>query len=144
MFEVTVETGFSGAHLLRGYSGRCGQLHGHNWKVVVCAVSERLDDVGMAVDFSTLKEETRSLLSQVDHSYLNEVFPFTELNPTAENIAKWVWEMLAKRLDGEHLSVSRVTVWESDTACATYSPGGAMAVSRPKAGRDSRRGGEEA
>lgn len=122
MYEVTIETGFSGAHVLRGYEGKCGRLHGHNWKVAVTVATERLDDVGMGLDFSRLKDETRAVLAQVDHSHLNEVFPFTELNPTAENIAKWVWEMLGKRLDGTALTVARVTVWESDSAAATFVP----------------------
>jgi len=120
MYEVTVETGFSGAHMLRGYEGKCGNLHGHNWKVVVTAGSEHLDQVGMALDFAVLKKETRAILDQVDHTYLNEVFPFTELNPTAENIAKWVWEMLVKHLDLADVSVMRVSVWESENAFATY------------------------
>ncbi len=124
MYEVTVETGFSGAHMLRGYEGKCGALHGHNWKVVVTVAAEHLDEVGMAVDFAVLKAETRSLLDQVDHTYLNEVFPFTELNPTAENIAKWVWEMLVKRVEDDRVAVQRVTVWESDNAFATYSDEG--------------------
>lgn len=122
MYEVTIETGFSGAHVLRGYTGKCGRLHGHNWKVVVTLATDRLDDVGMGVDFAKLKEETRAILAQVDHTCLNEVFPFTELNPTAENIAKWLWEMLAKRIEGSAVAVSRVTVWESDSACASYVP----------------------
>jgi 6-pyruvoyltetrahydropterin/6-carboxytetrahydropterin synthase len=122
MYEVTVETGFSGAHVLRGYAGKCGRLHGHNWKVVVTLATDRLDDVGMGVDFARVKDETRSILAQVDHTCLNEVFPFTELNPTAENIAKWLWEMLAKRIEGSAVSVSRVTVWESDSACASFIP----------------------
>jgi len=121
MFEVSIETGFSGAHKLRGYAGKCGNLHGHNWKVVVTIASDSLDEVGMALDFATVKEQTRAILSQVDHTYLNEVFPFTELNPTAENIAKWVWEVLTKHLDRDDLWVARVAVWESETACATYS-----------------------
>jgi len=120
MYEVTIETGFSGAHMLRGYAGKCGNLHGHNWKVVVTAGSEQLDHVGMALDFAVLKSETRAILDQVDHTYLNEVFPFTELNPTAENIAKWVWEMLVKHLDVANIVVMRVSVWESDNAFATY------------------------
>jgi 6-pyruvoyltetrahydropterin/6-carboxytetrahydropterin synthase len=69
-----------------------------------------------------VKQETRGILAQVDHTCLNEVFPFTELNPTAENIAKWVWEMLSKRIDGTSMRVGRVAVWESDSACATYVP----------------------
>jgi 6-pyruvoyltetrahydropterin/6-carboxytetrahydropterin synthase len=120
MYEVTVETGFSGAHKLRGYEGKCSNLHGHNWKVVVTVGATQLDAVGMAVDFAVVKEETRAILAQVDHTYLNEVFPFTELNPTAENIAKWVWEMLVKHLDSSTISVMRVSVWESDSAFATY------------------------
>jgi len=122
VYEVTIETGFSGAHVLRGYEGKCGRLHGHNWKVAVTVATERLDEVGMGLDFSRLKEETRTVLAQVDHTHLNEVFPFTELNPTAENIAKWVWEMLGKRLDGTALEVTKVTVWESDSAAATFTP----------------------
>jgi 6-pyruvoyltetrahydropterin/6-carboxytetrahydropterin synthase len=122
VYEVTIETGFSGAHVLRGYKGKCGRLHGHNWKVQVTVAAERLDDVGMGLDFSRLKEETRAVLAQVDHSHLNEVFPFTELNPTAENIAKWVWEMLGKRLDSTALEVTKVTVWESESAAATFVP----------------------
>lgn len=122
MYEVTVETGFSGAHMLRAYAGKCGNLHGHNWRVVVTATSDRLDEVGMALDFAALKAETEHVTDQVDHTYLNEIFPFTEINPTAENIAKWIWEMLSKRVDSEHLWVSRVTVWESETARATFLP----------------------
>ncbi|MBI5136714.1 MAG: 6-carboxytetrahydropterin synthase QueD [Nitrospirae bacterium] len=121
MYEVTVETGFSGAHLLRGYEGKCGHLHGHNWKVVVTAAASHLDGVGMAVDFAVLKDETRAILAQVDHAYLNEIFPFTELNPTAENIAKWVWDLLAKRIETDRVTLRRVAVWESDNAFATYS-----------------------
>ncbi|MDH5526152.1 MAG: 6-carboxytetrahydropterin synthase QueD [Nitrospirota bacterium] len=122
MYEVTIETAFSGAHLLRGYAGKCGGLHGHNWKVVVTAASDRLDEVGMALDFASLKEQTREVLAQVDHTYLNEVFPFTEINPTAENIARWVCEMLTKHVADERIVIRRVMVWESDNAAATYIP----------------------
>ena len=122
MYEVTIETGFSGAHVLRGYEGKCGRLHGHNWKVAVTVAAERLDAVGMGLDFSRLKAETREVLTQVDHTNLNEVFPFTELNPTAENIARWVWEMLEKRLEPRSLAVTRVRVWESESASATFVP----------------------
>jgi 6-pyruvoyltetrahydropterin/6-carboxytetrahydropterin synthase len=122
MYEVPIETGFSGAHVLRGYEGKCGRLHGHNWKVVVTLATDRLDEIGMGVDFARVKQETRGILAQVDHTCLNEVFPFTELNPTAENIARWVWEMLSKRIDGTAVRVGRVAVWESDSACATYVP----------------------
>jgi 6-pyruvoyltetrahydropterin/6-carboxytetrahydropterin synthase len=122
MYEVTIEAGFSGAHVLRGYHGKCGRLHGHNWKVVVTVATDRLDDIGMAVDFARVKQETQGILAQVDHTCLNEVFPFTELNPTAENIAKWVWEMLSKRIEGTAVAVARVTVWESDSARASYVP----------------------
>jgi 6-pyruvoyltetrahydropterin/6-carboxytetrahydropterin synthase len=122
MYEMTIETGFSGAHVLRGYAGKCGRLHGHNWKVAVTVAAERLDEVGMGLDFSRLKDETRAVLAQVDHTHLNEVFPFTELNPTAENIARWVWEMLEKRLEDRAVAVTRVRVWESESASATFVP----------------------
>jgi len=92
------------------------------WACPQHTLSELLNGLARKLDFSRLKDETRQVLAQVDHSHLNEVFPFTELNPTAENIAKWVWEMLGKRLEATGHEVTRVTVWESDSAAATFVP----------------------
>ena len=120
MYELTIETRFAAAHQLRGYKGRCENLHGHNWKVQVSVGSDRLNDIGLAIDFGELKAMTNEVVSTLDHGMLNEIFPFTEINPSSENIAKWIFESLKKRVDRENLELSSVTVWESETASATY------------------------
>ncbi len=120
MYELMIETNFSAAHALRGYKGKCEALHGHNWKVQVHVVAEKLNEIDIAIDFHDLKKYTNELLSQLDHRFLNEVFPFTEINPSSENIARWIFENLKKKVNSEHVRLSAVTVWESDTASATY------------------------
>lgn len=120
MYELMIETHFSAAHQLRGYRGKCENLHGHNWRVQVTVSSEDLNGIGLAIDFHELKELTVEVLKNLDHSFLNDVFPFTELNPSSENIAKWIHESLRKKLNGKEVSLSAVTVWESDSASATY------------------------
>ncbi len=120
MYELMIETTFSAAHALRGYKGKCEALHGHNWKVQVHVVADRLNEIDIAIDFHDLKKWTNELLAQLDHRFLNDVFPFTEINPSSENIARWIYENLKKRINSEHVRLSAVTVWESDTASATY------------------------
>ncbi|GAB4389738.1 MAG: 6-carboxytetrahydropterin synthase QueD [Thermodesulfovibrionales bacterium] len=120
MFELTVETTFAAAHQLRGYKGKCERMHGHNWKVHVHVVSDRLDSLDMVIDFHELKRLTNETVSSLDHTFLNDVFPFTEKNPSSENIAKWIFDSLQKKLAPKHVRVSAVTVWESDSASATY------------------------
>ena len=119
MYELSVESSFAAAHQLRGYGGNCEKLHGHNWKVQVHVLAERLNDTDLAIDFHVLKKYLGECLSPLDHSFLNEVFPFTEKNPSSENIAKWVYDSMRKKLNGE-VHLSAVTVWESETASATY------------------------
>ena len=120
MFELMVDTAFAAAHQLRGYKGKCEQLHGHNWKVQVHVVAEKLNDIDIAMDFHDLKELLNEVVAPLDHSFLNDIFPFTEKNPSSENIAKWIYDSLNKKLPDEHVQVSAVTVWESETAAATY------------------------
>jgi len=120
MFELMVDTTFAAAHQLRGYKGKCEQLHGHNWKVQVHVVAEKLNDIDIAMDFHDLKELLDEVITPLDHSFLNDIFPFTEKNPSSENIAKWLYDSLNKKLSDEHVQVSAVTVWESETAAATY------------------------
>jgi 6-pyruvoyltetrahydropterin/6-carboxytetrahydropterin synthase len=120
MFELTVETTFAAAHQLRGYEGKCERMHGHNWKVHVHVVSDRLDEQDMVMDFHELKKLTNEAIAPLDHSLLNELFPFTEKNPSSENIAKWIYDTLQKKINSRHTRVSAVTVWESDSASATY------------------------
>ncbi len=120
MFELMVDTTFAAAHRLRGYKGKCEQMHGHNWKVQAHVVAEKLNDIDIAIDFHDLKELLDEVITPLDHSFLNDIFPFTEKNPSSENIAKWVYDSLNKKLSDEHVQVSAVTVWESETAAATY------------------------
>jgi 6-pyruvoyltetrahydropterin/6-carboxytetrahydropterin synthase len=120
MYELMVETNFSSAHQLRGYKGECEKLHGHSWKVQVNVVAERLNEMDMAIDFHEMKEIVNEVISPLDHSFLNEIFPFTEKNPSSENIAKWIYDSLKKRLDSGNIQLSSVTVWESEITSATY------------------------
>ncbi|RME66570.1 MAG: 6-carboxytetrahydropterin synthase QueD [Nitrospirae bacterium] len=120
MYELMIETTFSSAHALRGYKGKCEAVHGHNWKVQVHVVADKLNEIDIAIDFHDLKKWTNELISQLDHKFLNEVFPFTEINPSSENIARWLFENLKKKINSDHVRLSAVTVWESDTASATY------------------------
>lgn len=120
MFELTVETTFSAAHQLKGYMGKCERLHGHNWKVQVHVIAERLNEIDIAIDFQELKRLTNEVVSTLDHNILNEIFPFTEKNPSSENIAKWIYDSLRKKINNENIHLSAVTVWESETSSATY------------------------
>jgi 6-pyruvoyltetrahydropterin/6-carboxytetrahydropterin synthase len=120
MFELMVETTFSAAHQLKGYKGKCERLHGHNWKVQVHVIAEKLNEIDIAIDFHELKSLTNEVVSALDHSILNEIFPFTEKNPSSENVAKWVYDSLRKKIQNETIQLSAVTVWESENASATY------------------------
>ena len=120
MFELMIETQFAAAHQLRGYKGKCENLHGHNWRVQVAVSSGKLNDIGIAIDFHEFKKLTNEALSALDHSFLNDVFPFTEINPSSENIAKWLYDLLKKKITNNDVAISAVTVWESETASATY------------------------
>lgn len=120
MFELMVEGSFAAAHQLRGYKGKCEKLHGHNWKIHVHVSAEKLDEIDMVIDFHELKKIINETTSSLDHTFLNDVFPFTEKNPSSENVAKWVYDTLKKKISNGNIQLSAVTVWESDTASATY------------------------
>ncbi|MGW8309952.1 MAG: 6-carboxytetrahydropterin synthase QueD [Thiogranum sp.] len=119
-YNLKIVTDFASAHTLRGYPGACARMHGHNWKVETEVVATRLDEVGMGVDFSVIKRTTRAIAERLDHRYLNELAPFTEVNPTAENIAAYFYKELSERLNGEHVKVQAVTLWETERACVRY------------------------
>jgi 6-pyruvoyltetrahydropterin/6-carboxytetrahydropterin synthase len=120
MYELSIEIGFAAAHQLRGYKGNCENMHGHNWRVQISVTAERLNEIDIAIDFRELKQTAREVIFPLDHAFLNEVFPFTEKNPSSENIAKWIFDSMKKKINNEHIRVSAVTVWESDTASASY------------------------
>ena len=120
MFEINIITTIAAAHRLRGYKGKCEEIHGHNWKVEVYVQSEKLDDIGMVMDFKDLKKKTEQLLKLYDHKYLNEVAPFDKINPSSENLARSIYKELSKKINNKNCMVSKVKVWESDDTAANY------------------------
>jgi 6-pyruvoyltetrahydropterin/6-carboxytetrahydropterin synthase len=124
MFEVSVDDSFAAAHNLRNYKGKCENLHGHNYKVRVVLTGPGLDETGLLYDFVHLKQVMRSVLGGLDHKYLNETKPFDELNPSAENIAKYIYDEAARQMNAttNGATLASVTVWESDLTAATYRP----------------------
>jgi 6-pyruvoyltetrahydropterin/6-carboxytetrahydropterin synthase len=121
-FTLTSHLEFSAAHHLRGYDGNCARLHGHNWKVEVSVSGKQLNDVGMLLDFKEIKRRSKAVIDELDHFYLNNIPPFdAELNPTAENIAWFLFERLSKDINDERISVASVKVWENDRNAATFS-----------------------
>jgi 6-pyruvoyltetrahydropterin/6-carboxytetrahydropterin synthase len=121
MYQVSVEQHFDAAHYLREYGGKCESLHGHRFKVVANVKAEKLDDIGLAYDFTELKKNLAEILAQFDHTCLNEVAPFDTINPSSEHIARDIFEKLKSRLPRE-IELSSVQVWESPQSCITYSP----------------------
>jgi 6-pyruvoyltetrahydropterin/6-carboxytetrahydropterin synthase len=124
MYEVSVDETFAAAHNLRGYKGKCENLHGHNYKVRVTLAGKEVDSVGLLYDFVHLKQVIQSVIRSLDHKYLNELSPFDVLNPSAENIARYIYDQTAKQLQQapNGAGVSSITVWESDVTAATYRP----------------------
>jgi 6-pyruvoyltetrahydropterin/6-carboxytetrahydropterin synthase len=122
MYEVSVDETFAAAHNLRNYYGKCEDLHGHNYKVRVVLSGRELDETGMLYDFVHLKKVIREVIESLDHKYLNELAPFDTLNPSAENVAKYIYERTSQglRKTPNGAEISRVTVWETETSAATY------------------------
>ena len=121
MYELKVITQFGAAHQLKETGGECENLHGHTWKVEVCVKGENLDKNGLLVDFKVVKDTTKEMIDRLDHKYLNELEWFRDMNPTSENISRLIFEFLSRKINNKNVTVSSVTTWESDTACATYS-----------------------
>ena len=120
MYEIKIMTQFSAAPRLENFYGKCEALHGHNWKVEVFLAGDKLDEAGLLQDFGAVKARTRDLLEEVDHKYLNELPAFAHQNPSSENLACYLYQRLAAALNRDGVKVSRVSVWESDTSCASY------------------------
>jgi len=121
MFELTVITDFGAAHRIAGYPGKCDALHGHNWIVEVSVAGEALNDLGMLVDFKSVKREVNVLMEELDHQYLNELPAFQKKNPTAEHIAQYIFHRLADNaLFSGGVHVRAVKVWESLKSAVTY------------------------
>jgi 6-pyruvoyltetrahydropterin/6-carboxytetrahydropterin synthase len=120
MYELKIITEFSAAHNLRNFRGKCEALHGHNWKVEVVVSGEELDGSGVVLDFAEVKSATVEVMSEIDHKYLNDLPFFIEHNPSSENIARYIFQRLQKKIENERVRVKRVSAWESQDACATY------------------------
>lgn len=124
MYEVSVEETFAAGHSLRGYRGKCENIHGHNYRLRVVVEGEQVDSIGLLVDFSDLKRIMREAIEKLDHQFLNEVPPFDKVNPSAENMAHYFYKEITRELKGgsreNPVRVAEVKIWETDTAIATY------------------------
>ncbi len=124
MFRVSVEETFSSGHALRGYKGKCENVHGHNYRVQVSIEGPQLDGIGLLVDFTRVKHALRGIIAGIDHQFLNDLEPFKTVNPSAENMAKYFYEQMTARLKEMPAGARLVeaVVWETDTANAVYRP----------------------
>ena len=120
MYELKVITDFAAAHKLRNFRGECEKLHGHNWRIEVVLSGDRLNEAGLLIDFKDVKTAANNILGDLDHSYLNDLPQFKNENPSSENIAAYLFQRLSSELNKSHLKVTKVTAWESDSACASY------------------------
>ncbi len=128
MFEVSVDETFSAGHALRGYKGKCENPHGHNYKVRVILEGAELDSIGLLFDFVHLKQILHGVIDGMDHKYLNDQPPFNSINPSAENIAKYIFDEGSRGMREllheapKAPRITAVTVWETDVTSATYRP----------------------
>ena len=121
MHEVMIEMSFSSAHALRGYRGKCENTHGHNYRVEVYVRGEKLNDIGLLIDFQDLKAATRRVVDYLDHKNINELPPFDkEVNPSAEELAAFFLHEVGRQVNDDRVQVFKVRVWETDTCAATY------------------------
>lgn len=120
MYELKIITRFAAAHQLRALVGGCENLHGHNWKVEVTVVGNALGDDGLLMDFRVIKEHTKEIIDDLDHKFLNEIGVFKSMEPSSENIARHIFKTLSDGLKVDGVQVSKVTAWESESACASY------------------------
>ena len=120
MYRILVENSFSAAHFIQKYKGPCGDLHGHTWKVQVEVKTTETNKLGISIDFKDLKAITESVIKKLDHQHINQISPFDKQNPTAENLSKYIYFEIEKKLPGS-IKMSGVTVWESDSTGVLYS-----------------------
>jgi 6-pyruvoyltetrahydropterin/6-carboxytetrahydropterin synthase len=122
MYRVSVTRHFDSAHFLRGYEGKCEALHGHRYQVKLTVETDRLNAIGLAFDFTLLKKELDAVIAKYDHHCLNEVPPFDNINPSAENIAETIYRELKLRMEKAPVNITEVEVWESPDSSAVYIP----------------------
>jgi 6-pyruvoyltetrahydropterin/6-carboxytetrahydropterin synthase len=122
MFEVSVDHTFAAGHALRDYKGACENVHGHNYKVRVTVAGNQLDSTGLLVDFVDMRAAIKAVVDRLDHRFLNDLSPFDQINPSAENLAKYFCDEITPRISNSRLRVQAVTIWETDLTSATYQP----------------------
>ncbi len=118
MFEIIIKGDIATAHFLRGYEGKCKNLHGHTWKIEVVLLGKRLDKIGMVADFRVLKKKLRAFLDTLDHACLNDLAFFKKINPTTENLAKYIYRAFAREV--APLKIKEVRAWESEVSAVVY------------------------
>ena len=122
MYEIVVTQYIDSAHYLRGYQGKCENTHGHRYTIVVRLSASKLNEIGLAYDFSDVKRHLNGILGRLDHVLLNEIPPFDKINPSAENIASTIYNELKVKLDGQPVKISSVEAWETPQQGIIYSP----------------------
>ena len=122
MYELTVRADFEAAHYIKNYPGKCARLHGHNWIVEAEVVGDKLNELGILIDFKILKTELKKILEEFDHQYLNELEIFSDKNPTAENLAKIIFDKFTINKIFTDAKLSAIKIYESPKSCVRYSP----------------------
>jgi len=120
MFEIEITKNFSAAHQLRHYKGDCSKLHGHNWQVRVIVQAEKLDEIGIALDFRKLKKALDGVISSLDHSNLNELSQFNKENPTSEVLARFIYREMSNIINNNNVKIYKVSISESTDSTASY------------------------
>lgn len=120
MYKIKIIANFSAAHSLRGYKGKCEALHGHNWKVEISVSAKKLNALGMVMDFSDLKKSVHQVLEELDHKYLNDLEYFKKVNPSSEEISRYIFKALNGIIAKNGCALAKVKVWETDSSCAIY------------------------
>ena len=122
MYELVVEQHFEAAHFLRGYKGKCENLHGHRYSVVVRLKTAKLNEIGLAYDFTEIKKHLKEIMGRLDHVCLNDIAPFDKINTSVENIAATIYRELRGRITDESVKIAAVEAWENPLQGAVYTP----------------------
>jgi 6-pyruvoyltetrahydropterin/6-carboxytetrahydropterin synthase len=120
MFKLIVKKEFSSAHILHGHPGNCKRMHGHNWLVEAEVQGDNTNEIGMVIDFKEIKNNLKEIVSLLDHQFLNDLEPFINENPTAENISKYIYKELSNNINTDNIKVSKIKLWETNNSAVTY------------------------
>lgn len=126
-FYNKVIVNFSAAHKIDDYffngeNGKCSNIHGHNWKLIITIKGSKLDSCGMLLDFAKAKKIARQIAADLDHKFLNELGFFAKKPPSTENVCLYFYQELADKLNTQDIKISKLTLWENSTNCAEFEP----------------------